>query len=151
MKGIANNPEERRVKFRESLRKKQLHRIGERFDRLEIVDIEIGEGRTLCVCKCDCGNTHKVPCYDLTSGKVRSCGCLHSECVSKLQSSATHNNLYGYNWYFVKDGNKIKCESSYEAIVANYFIDNDIEFKYHYKTFSMPENKNYTPDFLSCR
>lgn len=147
MKGIANNPLERRNKFRQSLKEKQMNRIGEKFDRLTIIDIEIGEKRTLCVCQCECGNIHKIPYYDLTSGKVRSCGCLHKELVSKHQSSITHKNSYGYNWYFIKNGIKINCESSYEAIIANYFIDNNIKFEYHYKTFQMPENKNYTPDF----
>ena len=50
MKGIANNPLERRNKFRQSLKEKQMNRIGEKFDRLTIIDIEIGEKRTLCVC-----------------------------------------------------------------------------------------------------
>ena len=147
MKGVANNPEERRRKFAESRRKKQLDRIGEKFGRLTIIDIEYNNRRNLCVCQCECGNIHKVPYYELANGKVLSCGCLHSELLSKKYAGKISKNKYGYNWYFMYEGQKVYCESSYEVILANYFMDNNIDFEYHTKTFVIENNKRYTPDF----
>lgn len=39
IKGVANNPEERYKKYRETLRQKYLYRIGEQYENLTIVDI----------------------------------------------------------------------------------------------------------------
>ena len=35
-------------------------------------------------CVCDCGNTTEVQTFDLICGKVRSCGCYHSERVAEI-------------------------------------------------------------------
>lgn len=32
-------------------------------------------------CKCECGNQKTIPISELTSGRTRSCGCLHAEGV----------------------------------------------------------------------
>jgi 5-methylcytosine-specific restriction endonuclease McrA len=54
--------------------------IGERFGRLLIVGKTIESGRLKWLVKCDCGNDGKPTEYNnLTSGKVKSCGCYRSE------------------------------------------------------------------------
>lgn len=54
--------------------------IGERFGRL-IALREVGRYRydRLIECKCDCGNTKTYRKSQLTSGNVKSCGCLKRE------------------------------------------------------------------------
>ena len=66
--------------------------IGQRFGRLTV--ISRGEntksGKVTWVCTCDCGKRKEksVTTYDLSSGKVRSCGCLYFE--SNKGRRATH-------------------------------------------------------------
>lgn len=147
IKGVANNPEERYKKYRETLRQKYLYRIGEQYENLTIVDIVKSEKKTLCRCHCKCGKFKNVEYYNLKSGKVRSCGCLRKETISKYASENNHNNNYGYQWYFIQNDEKINCDSSYEAIYANFLLSNNINFEYHNKIFKLDNGIRYTPDF----
>lgn len=57
---------------------------GRRFGRLTVVGIstrpDSGKQRGIrWLCKCDCGNEHIVISKNLTSGHVKSCGCLHDD------------------------------------------------------------------------
>ena len=52
--------------------------LGQRFGKLTVLsatDEKDNDGRTLYLCRCDCGKAKKVPAYLLTSGRVSSCGC----------------------------------------------------------------------------
>lgn len=42
-----------------------------------------GRGKHLWLCKCDCGNEKIVVADNLSSGKLKSCGCLKKEFLSK--------------------------------------------------------------------
>lgn len=83
---------------------------GKRFGRL--VALEPTEERdkssetVIWRCKCDCGNTKNISSYLLTSGRVRSCGCLQKEWAKKQG-----NNIGDM---FVK--NYIKNETNIKAI-----------------------------------
>lgn len=49
------------------------------------------------MCRCDCGNQHKVSMKNLTNGDTKSCGCLYNETrKSRLlpDGIADFNNLY---------------------------------------------------------
>ena len=62
--------------------RKQMDVTGMRFGRLEVigkVDEKDKHGRQLWLCKCDCGNEKKAYSIDMSSGRVKSCGCLLSE------------------------------------------------------------------------
>ena len=128
--------------------------IGMKFGRLLITDViseDCGKRgvRHKFVCKCDCGNTKITNKSDLTSGRVESCGCLHSELLSKRMSSVNpwefHNS---YKWYFYdKNNNIVPCRSSYEVIYANYLVENNIKFEYEPKCFTINSRRRYTPDF----
>lgn len=83
----------------------------------------------------------------MTSGKVQSCGCLQKEKFSKYASENAHCTNYNYDWYFIKNNIKVKCDSSYEVMYANYLIKNNINFEYHNKTFKLKDGMRYTPDF----
>ena len=146
MKGKANNPELRNEKRKQTLLEKYKYRIGEKFGKLTIIDMKIGEHRTEYICKCECGNTTSVNYSDLTSGRTTSCGCIHKNIVSRMMIDK-RNHTYGYNWYFVKNGEKVYCDSSYEVMYANYLIRNNIEFEFHTRTFMLTDITRYMPDF----
>jgi hypothetical protein len=85
--------------------------IGTKFERLTVIGpayIELRgtvdkPRRLRCYpCECSCGTKKGIPTYELTSGRTRSCGCLHQElrpliprthgeCRTRLHS--TWNNL----------------------------------------------------------
>ena len=41
-------------------------------------------GKSKWLCKCECGNTKILPGYDVSHGRVKSCGCLAKETAHKL-------------------------------------------------------------------
>ncbi len=54
--------------------------VGQRFGRLVVVRQEIVDGRIVGqFCRCDCGGTKVVRTGSLSSGTIRSCGCLQIE------------------------------------------------------------------------
>lgn len=75
--------------MRETTRGKPYNLEGEKFGRLFVVGI-IGKKKrqNLWECVCDCGNKKNVVTNMLTSGKVRSCGCLKKE-VNKKHGEST--------------------------------------------------------------
>lgn len=58
-----------------------------RFGRLTAIEAtqERYDGKVVWLCKCDCGNYKKVSSAFLTTGKVRSCGCLSVEHGKKMR------------------------------------------------------------------
>jgi len=126
--------------------------IGEIFERLKIIDIEYvnnnntSRGRNICVCQCSCGNITHVPYSALSSGRTRSCGCLHNELQSQNAIKFLHN-INNHNWYYMIGKEKFNCRSGYEVIFANYLIKNNINFTYEQFAFTTSKNHTYTPDF----
>lgn len=58
--------------------------VGQRFTRLVVLGFVWGYRKSgkkfqLCVCRCDCGNIHKVSKYKLAGNAIKSCGCLLAE------------------------------------------------------------------------
>lgn len=48
-------------------------------------------------CKCDCGKEHYVVTFNLTMGRIRSCGCLKRDMHSLPEGEAAFNRLFsGY-------------------------------------------------------
>ena len=70
--------------------------VGEKYGKLTVIE-EIGKnkyGKTICKCKCDCGNITVVLSNSLRSGHTFSCGCL----ISKYPSIIQNELLYlGYD------------------------------------------------------
>lgn len=61
--------------------------IGNRYGKLVVVnktDKRNRDKKIIWECKCDCGNVVDVDTGGLTSGRVRSCGCLHREVMKKV-------------------------------------------------------------------
>lgn len=67
-------------------------RVGDVFCRLTVV----GKEGPKNVCLCECGTVKTVASFDLTAGKVRSCGCLSRELLTKRNTThgGTNTRLY---------------------------------------------------------
>lgn len=52
--------------------------LGQKFGKLTVLratDEKDNDGRTLYLCRCDCGGERTAPAYLLLGGRVTSCGC----------------------------------------------------------------------------
>ena len=60
---------------------------GEKFGKLTVIKRldEKSKHGAIWVLKCDCGNTSKAVTSDLTSGKVKTCGCSWTDAGKKVQ------------------------------------------------------------------
>jgi len=57
-----------------------IDRVGEKFGRLLVLSFDRKvSSHYYWNCLCDCGNKKIIECYQLTSGKTKSCGCLKSD------------------------------------------------------------------------
>ena len=66
--------------------------IGQKFNKLLVIgNSQIDKKKVIC--QCDCGKIKEINRYNLKSGLVRSCGCLHKEKVS--------TNLIGKNFGYL--------------------------------------------------
>lgn len=107
--------------------------IGKRFGRLIVVnkDGKDNNGNTMWQCNCDCGNSISVRYNRLTSGNVKSCGCLRADSAKEKFSK---NNVFdltreygvGYTtntnqpFYFdLKDYDLIQNYTWYEDVSKN--------------------------------
>lgn len=85
---------------------------GERFGRLEVLGVarKVTSGkreRYYWACRCDCGNEKEVRTDCLTSGLVKSCGCLKKE-QNKINLTANHSHKKSMTrpyhiWQKIKD------------------------------------------------
>lgn len=68
---------------------KALDLVGKRFNNLVVMErvANSPNGQTVWKCKCDCGNITIVRRGNLTSGAVKSCGCL----IHNPSANRTHN------------------------------------------------------------
>ncbi len=53
-----------------------IERIGEKFNKLEIVGVAEKSRAQKYICKCDCGNSTNVTYSSLKRGSTKSCGCV---------------------------------------------------------------------------
>lgn len=79
---------------------------GQKFGRLTVIE-ECGRTKnrsTIWLCKCDCGNEHKVTTAHLKNGSIRSCGCLRKETTTEknYKHGLSDNRLYPI-WKSIKD------------------------------------------------
>lgn len=87
--------------------------IGRRYGRLVVLDFDHmgAHGESFWLCKCDCGNTKIVSKNSLTTGKVKSCGCLKYERFSENLTGKRFGRLYVICFDHMKKGGKAfwKC------------------------------------------
>ena len=67
--------------------------------------------------KCQCGNIKLIPIRDVSSGKVRSCGCLRKELIGNR--SRTHDSSFD-PLYILWSGMKQRCGNPNHHKYPNY-------------------------------
>lgn len=55
---------------------------GRRFGRLLVISMIRSDGRSSCICLCDCGTEKTIAWRSLQYGETNSCGCLASERIA---------------------------------------------------------------------
>ena len=79
---------------------------GQRFNRLTVLESagRNWQGKDFWRCRCDCGNETVVVGYNLISGHTKTCGCLHAEVLSEINTTHGHTGERIHNiWRFMKD------------------------------------------------
>lgn len=88
---------------------KALNLVNQKFGRLVVIKKSHRKNnKVMWECLCDCGKITYVSTYYLTSGKIRSCGCLHKEQL--LARSTTHNQRHT-RLYFIWKGLRQRCNN----------------------------------------
>lgn len=82
--------------------------IGARFGFLVVRSVYKQNGRTWCVCDCDCKNTKTVRKDHLTSKRIVSCGCYGKTIIGAR--SKTHG-MSGKRIYRIWKGMRNRCEN----------------------------------------
>lgn len=74
-----------------------LNLIGQRFNRLEVIEKtnERQDGMIIWKCKCDCGNIVTVPTSYLTTGDTGSCGCYQKDRINEACAKDITNQKFG--------------------------------------------------------
>lgn len=69
---------------------------GKKFGRLTVMKLceRFSDEKVAWLCKCDCGNLKKVRATHLSSGLIRSCGCLRKEGSHTTHGHSKHSRLY---------------------------------------------------------
>lgn len=62
--------------------------VGQTFERLRVLHRDTTKKRVTWVCLCECGSQASVDAGNLSSGKIRSCGCLQKECAAQNRRDA---------------------------------------------------------------
>src|SRR5208282_4179173 len=75
--------------------------IGQKFGRLTVIKNGAGTTQTggynitTWICRCDCGGTKELITSSLTTGKVKSCGCLiHEVNLSVIDTLRQKNTIW---------------------------------------------------------
>lgn len=71
--------------------------IGQKFNKLTILEITSVKNKKAFICKCDCGNITIVSSSHLKSNHTKSCGCLKLEASIKTIKEYNRNNPGKYN------------------------------------------------------
>lgn len=87
-------------------------RTGDRYDKMVVISFAYTrKGDAHWLCKCDCGNEKVVLGRNLSTGKIKACGCLMKEHRSEWGKSR-HNKTHGLTKekiYGVWKGIKNRC------------------------------------------
>ena len=102
----------------------------QRFGKLTVVELsgKNKSGKYLWKCHCDCGNIQFAITSELRRKRVKSCGCIHAEAVSKALYKGCGDISRTY-W------NKLKEQAKRRGIVFN------LEIEYAWKLFCEQDGK----------
>ena len=88
--------EEEKKKKRKELEKEKEKYIGQKFNRLTVIEIIPEKGGTKWKCKCDCGNEYIGEAKYIKYGSFKSCGCISKEIIQRAKEnpSLSKNRIY---------------------------------------------------------
>ena len=96
---------------------KKLDLTGKRFGRLTAVcEGERLSGRVAWMCVCECGGTAHVSRSNLTSGTVKSCGCLWRESITSHGHATNGNQSRTYNSWVMMHRRCKDSRKNYEHV-----------------------------------
>lgn len=87
------------------------------FDRWTVLSFSHTAKRSFWTARCACGTQRVVEGGALTTGKSRSCGCLHREVSSRVASQPRTHGMKGAPEYYVWTSLKQRCLN---PLVKNY-------------------------------
>lgn len=112
---------------------KFFNRIGLIYGRLTVIEPKgkNEKGKTLWLCRCDCGN-HKIVVGDyLTAGRTKSCGCLDRE--NRLKPKKIIHNKSGTHIYREWSSMIKRCSPSYH--LSKRYYERGIQVCEDWKSF----------------
>jgi hypothetical protein len=81
--------------------------VGRRFGCLVVTrKLATANGRTMWLCRCDCGNEKAVRGEHMKRGKIVSCGCFMVRSGEKHGNWTGHGEISGSHWGRIKSGAK---------------------------------------------
>lgn len=134
---------------------------GQRYSRWTVMERGPNLGRRVrWKCRCDCGKTELVAATNLTSGKSRSCGCLHIDTITTHNRTGTPEHQA---WTAMKSRCYTKSNISYPYYggrgiavcdrwlhsFENFFADMGERPNSEYSLDRINPDCNYSPD--NCR
>ena len=145
----------------------RLDLIGQKFDRLIVIrTFGHRKKKVIWLCKCQCGRYSHAQTSDLTSGKHRSCGCLHIDTITKHGATSYKERvklLEYHSWQTMKDrclnpnstgfnrygGRGIKICTRWIDSFTNFLEDLGLRPTPKHTLDRKDNNGNYSPD--NCR
>lgn len=144
-----------------------IDRTGIRYGRLvAITNAGKKNGKTMWLCKCDCGNEKIVSSCSLVTGRTKSCGCLKQDVLNKrnykhgegswskgrsrlyriwtgMRNRCNNSNNSDYKWYGKKNVRVCKEWQSYLPF-QNWAIANG--YQENLTLDRINSDKNYSPE-----
>ena len=98
----------------------------QRFGKLVVIEqngyksFPCGSRKVLWKCKCDCGNTTIVTSNELSTGHVKSCGCLQKETSSVNGKKNKKHGMADSRIYYIWSSMKARCNNPNLKAYHNY-------------------------------
>lgn len=92
-------------------------KVGDRFERLLVIELIRDRKNPKAKCICDCGKTVAPQRGSLINGRAKSCGCLRAD---KFIARNTSHGQSGSHMYGIWRGMRARCENPRDKFFHNY-------------------------------